>query len=59
MVKEIKDNDATIYQCEICEMGYSEQETAERCEEYCNTHESCSIDITKNAIYKPPAHFMP
>ena len=59
MVKQIKSNGQTVYQCELCEMGYGDIETAESCEEYCNTHSSCSRAITQKAIHKPAAQLMP
>lgn len=58
-MKEFKNKDETIYQCEFCDMGYADPNTAERCEEHCSTHDSCSLDITRKAIYKPPVDFMP
>ena len=59
MVKEFKRKDETVYQCELCDMGYSEIDTAESCEEYCDTHGSCSLEITRKAVYRPPIQFMP
>ncbi len=59
LVKQLTVEDRTVYQCELCDMGYSDLETAERCEEYCSTHEACSLDITRHAIHKPTEHFMP
>jgi hypothetical protein len=53
MVSEIERKSGTIFQCEVCGFGYGDLDTAERCEEYCNTHASCSLEITKKAIRKP------
>jgi len=53
MVSEFKRKGEAVFVCEFCGFGYSDLDTAERCEEYCDTHGSCSLDITKKAIYKP------
>ena len=31
--------------------GYKDRRTAERCENWCSTHQSCSIKIMKDAVY--------
>ena len=46
MVKE-KDG---VYVCEECEFGYKDKEWAEKCEAWCRTHKSCSLEITKRAV---------
>jgi len=40
------------YFCGDCGFGYLSEETAEKCEEWCTTYRSCSMDITKDAITK-------
>jgi hypothetical protein len=55
MVNEVRWRGQTIYACEICGFDYLELETAERCEQYCYSHEKPSIKITRKAIRKPPA----
>jgi len=57
--KEFNDKGLNVYQCEICELGYAELKTAEQCEEYCNAHGSCSLEITRKAIYRPPVYLEP
>jgi hypothetical protein len=52
MVNEFERKDGTVFQCELCGFGYEDLDTAERCEEYCDTHGSYSPEITKKAIYK-------
>lgn len=50
MVKEkIKDN-VKLYQCEVCKLYYREKEWAERCQEWCEKHNSCNLEITSHAI---------
>lgn len=53
MVNELKRKGETIFLCELCGFGYRDLETAERCEQYCYTHSSCSPKITQKAVYKP------
>jgi len=53
LVDEIEKKDRRIFVCEICENGYPDLETAERCEQYCYSHGKCSLWITKKAIVRP------
>ena len=50
MVKEETINGKTYYQCESCEFYYKTRELAQKCENFCNTHKSCSMEITKHAV---------
>lgn len=59
MVMQSKKNDRAVYQCEFCDMGYADLNPAQRCEEWCSTHDSCSLEVTRKAIYKPTLDFMP
>lgn len=58
MVSELERKSGTVFQCELCGFGYKDLDTAEQCEEYCDTHGSCSLEITKKAIYKPNVRVM-
>jgi hypothetical protein len=58
MVDELKRKNETVYLCELCGFGYSDLDTAEKCEQYCDTHGSCSLQITQKAIYKPAVRVM-
>jgi hypothetical protein len=58
MVSELERKDKIVYQCEICGFGYKDIDTAEKCEQYCDTHGSCSAEITIRAVYKPPVRVM-
>ena len=53
MVSEKKHDGGAIYLCDLCGLGYREQKTARRCEEWCAAHQSCSLEITRNAVYIP------
>ncbi len=39
------------YQCGICGFFYREKDLAQRCENFCNEHKSCSLEITKYAVH--------
>jgi hypothetical protein len=58
MVSEKTTKKGTIYLCEICGFGYADVDTAERCEQYCSSHNKSSPMLTGRAIYKPkvPTH---
>jgi len=59
MVNELMRKGETIYLCELCGFGYKDLNTAEQCEQYCDTHGSCSLEITRKAAYKPSVRVMP
>ena len=42
-----------VYYCSVCGYGYASESLAKECEEYCTTHNSCSLQITARAIRKP------
>lgn len=50
MVKEIKNRDKKIYQCEECKLLYNEKKWAEKCEEWCKKYHTCNITITRHRI---------
>jgi len=52
LVKEKRIN-KLIFICGVCGLGYSDKETAEKCEEWCRKTGTCSIEITKKAVYFP------
>ena len=52
LVTEIELQNKTIYTCEICKLGYADRQTADDCENFCKTHNACSLEITKKAVYK-------
>jgi len=58
MVNEFERKVGTVFQCELCGYGYRDLDTAERCEEYCDTHGNCSPEIIKKSIYKPSVRVM-
>lgn len=53
MVFQKQWNGKTIYICEECKLGFDDKKVAKDCEDFCLKYRSCSIDITKKAIYRP------
>jgi len=53
LVREKKINNQKVYVCEICGLGYADRETANECEEWCRKTGTCSLKITRKAVYVP------
>jgi rubrerythrin len=53
MVSEKQHEGGHLYICDVCGFGYRKKEQASNCEEFCASTNSCSIAITKDAIYFP------
>lgn len=39
-----------IYRCSECGLGYTDKQTATKCQAWCKEHKSCNLDIIKYAI---------
>lgn len=50
MVKQVKKQGKTYYQCEECGFIYESKEWAEKCQSWCKANNSCNIEITKHAV---------
>lgn len=50
MAKIIQKGNTTLYQCEECGLFYAEKEIAEKCQAWCKEHNSCNLEIIKNAV---------
>lgn len=50
MVLEERFDGDDAFRCEVCGFHYEEQATAERCEDFCREHGSCSSTITEQAL---------
>ena len=50
MVKLVKEENKTTYQCEECGFHYEKKEQAEKCEAWCKEHHSCNLEITAHAL---------
>ena len=48
-----KVNNKTVFICDFCGLGYSDEDTAEKCEKWCKVNGTCSLEITRKAIYFP------
>jgi hypothetical protein len=59
MVNEARWKGQRIYECELCGFGYADLETAEKCEQYCDSHGNKSSKITRKAARKPPVPIDP
>jgi hypothetical protein len=42
-----------MFLCEVCGFGYLDKETAQKCEDWCRKTGTCSLEITKKAVYFP------
>ena len=50
MVEEVQTNETTLFQCEECKLTYRDRETAEKCQAWCREHNSCNLEIIKDAV---------
>jgi len=50
MVKEINFEGKIVFECERCGWIYRNVEIAEKCQEWCEKHNSCNLNITIEAI---------
>jgi len=53
LVSEKEQDEKRIYICDLCGFGYKVRKTAENCEKWCASHQSCNIEITMKAVYIP------
>lgn len=53
LVSERKLDSQIVFVCDECGLGYLDRETAQKCEEWCKRTGTCSIEITKKAVYFP------
>lgn len=50
MVKELIKDGVTLYLCEACGFAYKEKEWAQKCQQWCQQHHSCNLEITQHAV---------
>ena len=53
MVIKKKIDGHIVYVCEICGLGYADKETADECEAWYRKTGTCSLKITRKAVYVP------
>jgi hypothetical protein len=41
-----------LFLCEECELLYTEEHWAQKCEDWCRERRSCNLEITKHAVNK-------
>ena len=50
MVREIRKNGEKLYACEICKLLYKEKAWTEKCQDFCEKYNACSLGITSRAV---------
>jgi len=50
MAREIKKKGKKYFQCPVCSFYYKTNDLAQKCENFCKKHNSCSLEITKHAV---------
>ncbi len=45
----------TAYQCSVCKLEFADPKLARKCEEWCSTHNSCNLEIGRQAINRNSA----
>ncbi|MDP2729757.1 MAG: hypothetical protein Q8O55_04685 [Dehalococcoidales bacterium] len=51
MVKQLIQEDKTLYLCEACGAAYPEKEWAEKCQAWCEAHGgTCNIEIIAHSV---------
>lgn len=47
-----------VFICDICGLGYSDKETAQKCEDWCGKNSgTCNFQISQKAVYAPGLSF--
>ena len=41
-----------IFECPVCCLRYADKDLARQCETWCGAHDSCNLELIKNAL--PP-----
>jgi len=44
------DKEKNLYQCVECSLHYEDKEVAEKCQAWCAEHQSCNLEIIKDAV---------
>ncbi len=51
MVTEVHKGKTTFYRCDVCGLLYRERQIAEKCQQWCETHEgSCNLEYALQAV---------
>jgi hypothetical protein len=52
MVKEMKQGQKTWYECEVCGHHYADRTWADKCEAWCEDHDSANAEIIAYSVEK-------
>ena len=50
MVEEKTVKGKNYFKCTICGFFYKEEQLAQKCEDFCNAHKGCNLEIIKHAV---------
>ncbi len=50
MVKAVSKDGKKFYVCEACGFAYEQKEWAQKCQEWCEEHNSCNLEITEHGV---------
>jgi len=50
MVCQVHKNGERLYVCDVGGFAYKEGSWAEKCQDYCTRHGTCSLEITSHAV---------
>ncbi len=50
MVKNVNKGGKSHFMCDECGFAYEIRELAQKCEDWCKAHHSCSLEITRHAV---------
>ncbi len=51
MVMEVGKDGKTYYVCGVCNSSYEEKEWADKCREWCDSHDgTCSLEIIQHSV---------
>ena len=50
MLKEIIHDKEKYFQCSVYNFYYKTESLAKKCEDFCEKHNSCSLEITKHTV---------
>ncbi|HIG32907.1 MAG TPA: hypothetical protein EYQ09_05680 [Flavobacteriales bacterium] len=43
-------SEKTTYKCTICEMSFEEKDRSDKCQDWCENHHSCNVEIISHSI---------
>jgi len=53
MVKKENIENRILFICEVCGLGYIDEQTAAQCEDWCRRTGTCNVKLTSRAVYFP------